>query len=264
MKYNPHTQEIVSSALTSITKYPEIADKVGREILESRLDPGAWAAALSETEGNRQKALSRYARIRMESLEENHRARTAKIDSFESRRLNQCLGGQKTQPSLVRSVRELLDSPRPGKTLNFVKPSLSPLWLMILWVGTAGTLATLGHLSAARFSGGISNHLITISASCGLVVVGGALLLRRTLPKPWVMQCWNSGLVATCNLVCLCSLFLGVKVIKRSMAMESASMPNQQRVLASSARFAKPVLESSGGQRFVCAETGDVSVAMED
>ena len=263
MKYNPLTQEIVANALNSVTKYPEIADQVGREILESRLDPGAWAAALAASEGNRQKALSRYARIRMESLEKHHRARIAKIESFECRRVSQCLGPKK-QANLVRSVRELLDSPRPGKALNFMKPSLSPLWLMILWVGSAGTLATLGHLSSTRLSEGITTHLTSISACCGLIVVGGALLLRQTLPKPWILQCWNSGLVATCNLVCLSSLFLGTKVIKRSMAMEVALVPNQQSVIANSARFAKPDLGPPGGQCLVSSEIVDVAGAMED
>lgn len=263
MKYNPLTEEIVTSALASITKFPEIADQVGREILESRFDPGAWAAALSESEGNRQKALSGYARIRMESLEKHHRARIAKIDSFESRRVNQCLG-PKRQASLVRSVRELLDSPRPGKVLNFMKPSLSPMWLMILWVGSAGTLATLGHLSSARFSWGGTSHLTSISLFCGLMVVGGALLLYRALPKPWIMQCWNSGLVATCNLVCLSSLFLGAQVIKRSMAMDGVPAPDQQHVLANSAGFAKPGLEPSGKQYLVSTETVDVKRAMGD
>ena len=42
----------------------EVAEQVGREILESRLDPGAWAIALAESKGRKQEALAAYTRIR--------------------------------------------------------------------------------------------------------------------------------------------------------------------------------------------------------
>lgn len=219
-----------------------IAEKVGREILESQLDPAAWAAALSESEGNREQALSLYARLRMRFLEQQHSDRVAKIDSLESRRLKQCLAGRETPRSIARSVRDLLDDPHPRRHLNFLKPRLSPLWLAIFWIGTTGTTATLGYLMANFLRPEISNHLIQISACCGLLAVGGALILRQILPKPWILQGWNVGLVATCNLVCLSSLFLGTKIIKRTMARDFTVSP-AHHIPATPSPAAKPAPE---------------------
>ncbi|MCF7732568.1 MAG: hypothetical protein K9N23_12825 [Akkermansiaceae bacterium] len=271
MNTHSFTQETATRVQTNADAQSEVAKTVGREILESRLDPAAWATALAESGGNRQQAVSHYARIRMESLALQLTTSVAKIASLERRRLKQCLGGPLVQPAIAGSVREMLDRPRRERPLNFPKPSLSPLWLAILWVGSTGMTATCGQLLVAHLAAGIASHLVMISALCGLAVVGGALLLRLKLPKPWIQQGWNAGLVAICHLVCLSSLFLGTKVIKRSMATASMDHPIQ-RVAAAPVRSAEPAPKPapkaspqlSGGQRLVSAGYSATPVALDD
>lgn len=230
MNTHSATPEVLTRTQAKADARAEVAKTVGREIIESQLDPATWAAALSEGGGNRQKALSHYARIRMESLTRQLETSIDKTDSLERRRLKQCLDGGKAKPGTARSVREMLDTPRRGRSLNFLKPSLSPLWLAILWVGSTGMIATCGRLMAAHLTGVVASHLVMISAVCGLAVVGGALVLRKTLPKPWILEGWNTGLVAICHLVCLGSLFLGTKVIKQSMNAGLPACPTVQVV----------------------------------
>ncbi len=239
MKTNPIARADARARPSQSDARSEVAKKVGREILESQLDPAAWASALSESEGNRQLALSRYALIRIRSLEKQHCDRVAKIDSLESRRLKQCLTGRKNPRAIARSVHELLDGPRPRRQLNFLKPSLCPLWLAILWIGSTGTIATLGYLSVNFVPEGFAKHLTQISACCGLLVVGSALLLRQILPKTWILHGWNISLVAACNLVCLSSLFLGTKIIKRTMARD-LTMPQVEHALTTNTRATMP------------------------
>jgi hypothetical protein len=271
MNTHSFTQKAGARVQTNTDFQSEAARAVGREVLELRLDPAAWATALSASGGNRQKALSHYARIRIESLERQIKTRVDKIVSLERRRLKQCLGGPQVQPDIALSVREMLDGPRRERPLNFPKPCLSLLWLVILWVGSTGMFATTGQLLVAHLAEGIANHLVMISALCGLAMVGGALVLRLKLPKPWILQGWNTGLVTVCNLVCLSSLFLGTKVIKRSMATDSMGFASQ-RVVAAAVRSAKPSPQPSprlspqpsGDRHLVSTCNAESSVAMDD
>ena len=271
MNTHSFTQETAIRVQTTADAQSAVAKTVGREILESRLDPAAWATALSEGGGNRQKALSHYARIRMESLATQLKTSVSKIALLERRRLKQCLGGQPVQPAIAGSVREMLDSPRRERPLNFPKPNISVLWLLILWVGSTGMTATLGQLLVRHLAEAIASHLVMISALCGLAIVGGALLLRLKLPKPWIREGWNTGLVTICHLVCLGSLFFGTKVIRRSMATGSMDHSTQRAAVAP-ARYpqpatkpaTKPSPQPSIDRRLVSTGTAETPVAMDD
>ena len=64
MKTEKTTPAQVAKESNTLVTVTEVAEQVGREILESRLEPGAWATALYECGGKRQDALALYARLR--------------------------------------------------------------------------------------------------------------------------------------------------------------------------------------------------------
>jgi hypothetical protein len=227
---NSTTSNSKKSAMDSkpLINVTEVAEQVGREILESKLEPGAWATALYECGGKRQEAIAQYARIRVRQLTKQRRIRLAKVRSFESRRLAHCMGDQATRELLAKTIQEMLHSNKRGQPLNFLKPRLSMLWLFILFVGTAGMVASLGRLIGSHLPESLANPLIPISLIAGVASVSGAMLLRHLLPKRWIMLGWNTGLVAVCNVVCLGSLCFGAKVIKRAVASGTVVFPIQQ------------------------------------
>lgn len=204
-----------SSALVTVT---EVAEQVGREILESKLEPGAWATALYESGGKRQEALALYARLRVRKLTKQRRIRLAKVRSFESRRLSKCMGDNETREMIAQTIQDMLLNNRSGQSKNFMKPRLSIIWLFVLFIGTAGTVASLGRLFLKDIPETLGNPVTLVSLLAGVGAVWAALVLRFFLPKRWVMLGWNTGLVVTCNVVCLSSLFLGTKVIRHAIA----------------------------------------------
>ena len=217
-----------SNALVTVT---EVAEQVGREILESKLEPGAWATALYESGGKRQEALALYARLRVRKLTKQRRIRLAKVRSFESRRLSKCMGDNETREMIAKTIQDMLLNTRSGQSKNFMKPRLSIIWLFVLFIGTAGTVASLGRLFLNNIPESLGNPVTLVSLLAGVGAVWGALVLRVFLPKRWVMLGWNTGLVVTCNVVCLSSLFLGTKVIKRAIAIGADPAAVQQSPL---------------------------------
>lgn len=210
----------------------EVAEQVGREILESRLEPGAWATALYECDGKRQDALAVYTRLRVRQLTKQRRVRLAKVSSFESRKLAICMGDQATRDSIARTVQEMLGHGGPrGKSRNFAKPRMSLIWMGILFFGTAGTVASFGRLFSHLLPDSITSPLTLVSLLAGVGVVWSAMVLRYYLPKRWIMLGWNSGLVLTCNVLCLCSVFLGTKVIKRAVASGASPLAVEQQAV---------------------------------
>lgn len=183
----------------------EVTTQVGQEILENRLDPGTWATALSSSQGKRQEALATYARLRIQQVSTHRRVQYKKAKSFESRRLAKCFG--------VKTVQDLLDRSNPSKQLNYLKPRLSLISLIILCIGSAGGVGALGRLLGAHLPVSLAAVLPAVAIAAGLAVVAFALMLRFTLPKRWIMLGWNSGLTCACTMVCFSSLFCGVKLI---------------------------------------------------
>ncbi len=203
----------------------EVTRQVGREILESRLDPAVWAMALAECNGKRQEAIAVYTRLRTRQLTKLHRLQNVKNRSFETRRIAKCMGDNATRESLAKTIQEMLYHTRGTKGGNFAKPRLSLVWLSLLFVGTAGTVSSLGRLLAPQLPEFIVDPLVFVSILSGIAAVWGALVLRFFLPKRWVMLAWNSGLIIACNVACLSSLFLGTKVIRRAIAADVVAIP---------------------------------------
>jgi hypothetical protein len=191
---------------------PQVAEQVGQEILENRLDPATWATALSASGGKRQEALAAYARIRLHRVASHQRLRQAKVASFESRRVNQCFG--------VRTVQDLLWRAHPERQLNFLKPRLSVLPLVILCIGSAGSVGVLGRLLGHALPDLLAMLLPSVALLAGLAVVAAAVMLRFTLPKRWIMLGWNTGLLCACAVACFGSLLGGVKLIARAAPLE--------------------------------------------
>lgn len=208
----------------------EVAEIVGREILESRLDPGAWATALAEGRGKKPEALAAYTRIRIHQLTQLHRMQKVKNRSFESRRLAKCMGDQETRESIARTIQEILHNRGRYGSLsqNYMKPRLSVLWLTLLFIGSAGTVASLSRLFVSRYPEFFNHPPVLLATLVGVATVWGALVLRYFLPKRWIIIGWNSGLIIACNLLCLCSLFLGTKLIKRNIASGAVAAPIHQ------------------------------------
>lgn len=211
----------------------DVAEMVGQEILHQRLEPGAWATALAASGGRREDALAAYARIRMQQLATRQRQRRAKARSFEARRLTTCLG--------IKTVQDLLQRSNRGGQLNLVKPRLSWVWLAILLVGSAGSVASLGRLLGGRVPERLEGMVPVIALFCGVIAVGGVLLLRAMLPKRWVMLGWNSGLLAVCTVACFGSLCFGAKLVSRTH-------PEVIQRLAGGAAVAKPAVEEPASE----------------
>jgi hypothetical protein len=216
MKTRDTTTAFVAKDTNTLITVSEVAERVGREILESSLEPGAWATALYECEGRREDALAVYTRLRVRQLMKQRRVRLAKVSMFESRRLMICMGDQVTRDSIARTIQEMLGNPTRGKSINFVKPKLSFIWMSILFFGAAGTASSLGRLFSNLLPDSIRYPLTLVALLVGVGAVWGAMALRHYLPKRWIMLGWNSCLVLTCNVLCLTSLLLGAKVIKHS------------------------------------------------
>jgi hypothetical protein len=224
---SPATAGRDSNTLVTVS---EVAEQVGREILESRLEPGAWATALYECDGKRQDALAVYTRLRVRQLTKQRRVRLAKVSNFEARRLAICMGDQATRDSIARTVQEMLgNSPTRGKAKNFAKPRMSLIWMSILFFGTAGTVSSFGRLFSHLLPESVSHPLTLVALLAGVGAVWSAMVLRYYLPKRWIMLGWNSGLVLTCNLLCLCSVFLGTKLIKRAVATGANPLAAEQQ-----------------------------------
>lgn len=187
---------------------PEIAERVGQEIIQNRLEPAAWATALAASGGKRQDALAAYARIRMQQISAQRRMRREKAKSFEARRLTTCLG--------IKTVQDLLQRSNRGGQLNLIKPKLSMVWLGILLVGSAGAAASVGRLLGDLVPDRLERWVPAMALLCGMVAVGGVLMLRALLPRRWVMLGWNTGFTALCTLACFASLCFGAKLIART------------------------------------------------
>jgi hypothetical protein len=203
----------------------EVTEQVGREILESRLDPAVWALALAECNGRKQEAIAAYTRLRTRQLSKVHRLQHVKNRSFETRRIAKCMGDNATRESLAKTIQDMLYNTRSTKGGNFAKPRLSLIWLALLFVGTAGSVASLGRLFAPQLPEFIVDPLVFVAILAGIGAVWAALVLRFFLPKRWIMLGWNSGLIIACNVACLSSLFLGTKVIRRAVATDSVAVP---------------------------------------
>jgi hypothetical protein len=203
------------SSTTDTTVDPLVAAKVGEEILENRLDPAAWATALSASGGRRQEALAAYARIRIERLSKHQKRSQEKVKSFESRRVSKCFG--------VKSVKDLLQRAHPERQLNFLRPKMSIMLMVILFIGSAGSIGALGRLFNSSLPAPLESILPLIAVLCGLATVAGAMSLRFFLPKRWIMMGWNTGLLCLCSIACFGSLLGGVKLIARAAPFESVA-----------------------------------------
>lgn len=230
---SPATAGRDSNTLVTVS---EVAEQVGREILESRLEPGAWATALYECDGKRQDALAVYTRLRVRQLTKQRRVRLAKVSNFEARRLAICMGDQATRDSIARTVQEMLGHGGTRKAKNFAKPRMSLIWMSILFFGTAGTVASFGRLFSHLLPESITSPLTMVALLAGVGVVWSAMVLRYYLPKRWIMLGWNSGLVVTCNLLCLSSVLLGTKLIKKAVASGDSPLAAEQQQAASPVR----------------------------
>jgi hypothetical protein len=187
---------------------PSIAEQVGQEIIQNKLEPGAWANALAVSGGKRQEALAAYARIRMQQVSAQSRMRRAKAQSLETRRLNTCLG--------IKTVQDLLNRSNRGGQLNLIKPRLSVVWLAILLIGSAGSVASVGRLLGDMVPDRLERWIPVLALICGISAVAGVLMLRALLPKRWIMLGWNTALTTVCTVACFASLCFGAKLIART------------------------------------------------
>jgi hypothetical protein len=234
---------------------PEIAERVGQEILRDQLEPGAWATALAASGGKKQDALAVYARIRIRKLATERRTRQAKSRSFEARRLNTCLG--------IKTVQDLLNRSNRGGQLNLLRPKLSVVWLLILLIGSTGSMACLVRLLEPLMPDRFERLALFSAPVLGIAAVGLALLSRALLPKNWVMQGWNSGLALVGSVACFGSLYLGAKLVARTPPAAIQEMTRLSRTNppkpAAAARPA-PVLVTPRTMPAATASTADFSV----
>ncbi len=235
---------------------PEIAEQVGQEIIQNKLEPGAWANALAASGGKRQEALAAYARIRMQQVSAQRRLRRAKAQSLEVRRLNTCLG--------IKTVQDLLKRSNRGGQLNLIRPRLSVVWLAILMIGSAGSVASVGRLLGDVVPDRLERWIPAMALLCGASAVAGVLLLRALLPKRWVLLGWHSGLTTACTLACFGSLCFGAKLIARTspeVIQKIAARPAAVRPAVAPAPA--PAAAPRGPARLVVKPNIDATAALE-
>lgn len=217
MKTLSHSPAEKTLPATDATVDPDVAAQVGQEILGNRFDPAVWATALSASGGRRQEALAAYARIRIERLSLHRRLSREKVKSFESRRVNMCFG--------VKSVKDLLQRAHPHRQLNFLKPRMSIMLMVILFIGSTGSVGVIGRLLGSSLPAVLESILPWVAGVAGLAMVAAVMSLRFVLPKRWIMLGWNSGLLCVCSMACFGSLLGGVKLIARAAPLEAATAP---------------------------------------
>lgn len=238
----------------------KLAEQVGREILESRLEPGAWARALYQANGKHHEALGLYTRIRVNELSLASKEHQAKAYSFESRRVNMCMGNWKERQKFIcdyknfthsaeirpvlakekKSPSHALLTPRSGPQLNFVKASMPTIWLWILFFGTASSLALLCRLAAPGFTGVLAHLLTALAMLAAAVTVWAALGVRQILPRQWIVMGWKPLLVVSCNVVCISSMFLSAKVIRKSVTEDQVFIDSVESLQRPAYELAPP------------------------
>lgn len=236
---------------------PSIAEQVGQEIIQNKLEPGAWATALAASGGKRQEALAAYARIRMQQVSAQSRIRRAKAQSLETRRLNTCLG--------IKTVQDLLNRSNRGGQLNLIKPRLSLVWLAILLVGSAGSVASVGRLLGDVLPDRLERWIPVVALICGISAVGGVLMLRALLPKRWVMLGWNTALTTACTVACFGSLCFGAKLIARTSpeVIQKITTGSAEAKSKAAPPPAAPVPAPAGPARMVVKPNLSSAVALE-
>jgi hypothetical protein len=114
----------------------EIYHRVGKEVLEERLEPGAWAQALADSEGSRDEALSHYVRYRAEGLQQNKQ--------------RQVMRGTEVEQRKVDSFRDFQAEPIARHSLEGERGAASVVdalfWHAVAVVGMIGCLLAVGLL----------------------------------------------------------------------------------------------------------------------
>lgn len=184
-----------------------ISTRVGREILNSEFDAGAWARALARVKDSRADVVAEYARIRIHQLMGHENRLRGKVEQLETRRLRSCLG--------IKSARDLLLRSNRGGRMNLPRPRLPLHWLALLGIGLAGSIASLLRLADER----LPEPLLHAAPWLGLVLAGllVPLLVLASLATPprTLRLLWGRGLVALGALACLGSMALGAKVLEK-------------------------------------------------
>jgi hypothetical protein len=146
---------------------PQITSKVGSEIIRGELQPSAWAIALAESDGSHDRAITHYAKIRLDALSEHSDHCIRKEQALEARRR---AGFRKAPTPPKRPISTNLPKPKSPNRRRF---RISPLWLFGFWLGASGTLAAASRYYAE--SADKPNLRIDIGSS--LIIAAIATLL---------------------------------------------------------------------------------------
>lgn len=178
----------------------EIYREVGREVLEERLEPVAWARALAESKGSREDALSHYVRYRMEGLSrEKERARNR--ESMMAQRMAGNFRDFNSEP--INYHPPYAEERGPMKLVEVL------FWHTVAVVGVVGCLLALGLVwpqLGVHLSWGMS---LGIALFMQAIPIAGWLFGRRaeyTLPYAKVAR--MAAVIAM-----LSSVVFGVKLL---------------------------------------------------
>jgi hypothetical protein len=90
------------------------------------------------------------------------------------------------------------------------------VWLAILLIGSAGSVASVGRLLGDMVPDRLERWIPVVALICGISAVAGVLMLRALLPKRWIMLGWNTALTTVCTIACFASLCFGAKLIAKT------------------------------------------------
>jgi hypothetical protein len=114
----------------------EIYSRIGKEVLQERLEPAAWARALADCQGSRDEALTHYVRYRAEGLQ--------KVEQ------RQVIRGSEVEQRKVDSFRDFQAEPIAHHSLAGETGATSVVdslfWHVVAVVGMIGCLLAVGLL----------------------------------------------------------------------------------------------------------------------
>lgn len=160
----PRSQAVSRRSKKAPPPSREVARRVGVEILEGNLSPAEWAAALADSEGSNSRAISEYARRRIEMLEDLDSLARRKETEKETRMRQWCGSAASSLPETVRTCAG--------------EPP-SPVGVMLGFLGTWGICAALlTSLGTASGTALVASSLVSALLLCVLGALGYAFSRR--------------------------------------------------------------------------------------
>jgi hypothetical protein len=194
---------------------PEVSGIVGKEILGGRLDPAIWALALAQSDGSRDHALTCYARLRLESLEDECHGRRLKQEALEARR-RAGFRENPLPPSCLETRFDITEirpiKPKKAATGNRRRYRISLFWLVACALGISGASSAASRHFHSAFPELMDSFTLPASLAIGPLLAVFFAVLHFCTPssRPTIRHVIP---LTACGAACA-SLCFGLLLIK--------------------------------------------------